>query len=156
MACLAQLINVIAPIMTEHGGGACRQTIFYPFLHASLYGRGVALLPVISSPKYDCKDFTDVPLLESVAVFNEEQEEVTLFAVNRDLEDDLLVSLDLKGFDGYKPYAHIALECDDLRAVNTVKAPSAVQPVLRTDSIQEGNQLNLHPASWNVIRFKRA
>ena len=71
MACLAQLINVIAPIMTEHGGGACRQTIFYPFLHASLYGRGMALQPVVMSPKHDTKDFTDVPYLETVAVFNE-------------------------------------------------------------------------------------
>ena len=30
-ACLAQLVNVIAPIMTEPGGPAWRQTIFFPF-----------------------------------------------------------------------------------------------------------------------------
>ena len=29
-ACLAQLVNVIAPIMTETGGPAWRQTIFHP------------------------------------------------------------------------------------------------------------------------------
>ncbi|MDQ2798714.1 MAG: alpha-N-arabinofuranosidase, partial [Armatimonadota bacterium] len=38
IACLAQLVNVIAPIMTASGGPAWRQSIFYPFLHASLYG----------------------------------------------------------------------------------------------------------------------
>ncbi len=44
IACLAQLVNVIAPVMTERGGGpAWRQTIFYPFFHASRYGRGVVL-----------------------------------------------------------------------------------------------------------------
>jgi len=155
MACLAQLINVIAPIMTEHGGGACRQTIFYPFLHASRFGRGTALLPVISCPKYDCKEYTDVPLLESVAVWNEEEEEIALFAVNRSLDEDLLVALDLKGFDGYKPMEHIVLESKDLQAVNTVKAPGTVQPQVRTGSIQNGNELNLHPASWNVVRFKK-
>jgi alpha-N-arabinofuranosidase len=154
MACLAQLINVIAPIMTEHGGGACRQTIFFPFLHASLYGRGAALQPVVMSPKYDSKDFTDVPYLESVAVMNEEKEELTLFAVNRSLSEDMLVSLDLKGFEGYEPFEHIALENEDLRAVNTVKAPGVVHPTTRTGSIQDG-QLNLHPASWNVVRFKK-
>jgi alpha-N-arabinofuranosidase len=154
MACLAQLINVIAPIMTERGGGACRQTIFYPFLHASQFGRGTALLPVISCPKYDCKDFTDVPFLESVAVFNEEKEEITLFAVNRSLDEDMLVTLDLKGFDGYKPIEHIVLENKDLQAVNTVKAPNAVKPHVRTGSIQNDHELNLHPASWNVLRFK--
>ena len=56
VACIAQLINVIAPIMTQNGGPAWRQTIFYPFMHASLYGRGVALLPVIKSDKYDTKN----------------------------------------------------------------------------------------------------
>ena len=40
IACLAQLVNVIAPIMTVPGGGSWRQTIFYPFLHASVYGPG--------------------------------------------------------------------------------------------------------------------
>ena len=33
IACLAQLVNVIAPIMTKTGGGAWVQTIFYPFLY---------------------------------------------------------------------------------------------------------------------------
>jgi len=156
MACLAQLINVIAPIMTEKGGGACRQTIFYPFLHASRYGRGTALLPVVMSPKYDSKEYTDVPYLEAVAVNNEEENELTLFAVNRDLTEDMLVTLDLKGFDGYRFAEHIVLENPDLKAVNTVNAPDAVRPATRNDSMQDSNMLNLRPASWNVVRFQKA
>ena len=76
VACLAQLVNVIAPIFTKTGGGAVAQTIFYPFMHLSNYGRGAALLPLIDCPKYDCKEFTDVPYLEAIATYNEEQEEV--------------------------------------------------------------------------------
>ena len=57
MACLAQLVNVIAPIMTENGGPAWRQTIFYPFMHVSKYGRGYVINPVVSSPVYDYKRF---------------------------------------------------------------------------------------------------
>ena len=48
-ACLAQLVNVIAPIMTENGGAAWRQTIFYPFSHMSRFGRG-EVLRTLSSP----------------------------------------------------------------------------------------------------------
>src|SRR5690606_20356289 len=59
IACLAQLVNVIAPIMTENGGKAWKQTIYYPFLHASTYGRGTVRNSVVSSPKYDCCEFTD-------------------------------------------------------------------------------------------------
>jgi len=47
IACLAQLVNVIAPIMTENDGPAWRQTIFYPFMHAARYGHGTALTPVL-------------------------------------------------------------------------------------------------------------
>ena len=42
-ACLAQLVNVIAPIMTETGGPAWRQTIFHPFAQMSRLGRGRVL-----------------------------------------------------------------------------------------------------------------
>src|SRR5690606_12174718 len=48
IACLAQLVNVIAPIMTENGGKAWKQSIYYPFLHASTYGIGTVQNPVVS------------------------------------------------------------------------------------------------------------
>src|SRR5690606_35853998 len=114
IACMAQLVNVIAPIMTENGGPAWKQTIFYPFMHTSTFGRGVVLNPIVSSPKYDSKDFTDVPVLDTTAVYNEENEELTIFAVNRDLEDTLLLEADIRNFDGYRVLEHIVLENDDL------------------------------------------
>lgn len=159
MACMAQLINVIAPIMTEVGGGSCRQTIFYPFMHASLYGRGTALLPVVASPKYDCKDFTDVPYLDAVGVYNEEKQEVTLFAVNRDLKDGMNVACDIKGFEGYEIIEHICLENDDLKATNTVAVPNTVRPVTKTGTYTSAGgglfEIHVPKASWNVMRFKK-
>ena len=55
IACIAQLVNVIAPIMTEPGGAAWRQTIFYPYFFASVYGRGEALQLSVKSPGYDSR-----------------------------------------------------------------------------------------------------
>jgi len=154
MACIAQLVNVIAPIMTETGGGVCRQATFYPLLHASKYGRGTALMPVVSSEKYDSKDFTDVPYLETVAVFDEEHGALTVFAVNRHLEQPMILDLDIKGFDGYRVAEHIVLENDDLKAVNTVSNPGMVAPKVRTGSVSENGsklEVRLEKASWNVI-----
>ena len=51
-ACLAQLVNVIAPIMTETGGPAWRQTIFYPFAQMSRFGRGRVL-----RARVDCETY---------------------------------------------------------------------------------------------------
>jgi len=157
MACLAQLVNVIAPIMTETGGGCCRQTIFYPFLHASLYGRGVALQPVISSPLYDSTDYTDVPYLESAAVWEEEKEELVIFAVNRSLTDSMALTCTVKGFEGYRVVEHITLSCEDLHAVNTVTKPDTVVPSAeKAPALDDGVvTIKLDKASWNVIRFKK-
>lgn len=154
MACMAQLVNVIAPIMTESGGGAWKQTIFYPYMHASVYGRGVSLKPVVSSPLYDSKDFTDVPYLESAAVFNEEKDELTIFAVNRNLQDALLLDCDVRSFKDYAILEHIVLEHDDLKAVNT-RTHENVKPHSNGNArLQDGRiEASLSKASWNVIRL---
>lgn len=154
MACMAQLVNVIAPIMTDANGGAWRQTIFYPFLHASKYGRGISLQPVISSPKYDSKDFTDVPMIESVAVYNEEKREVTIFAVNRSLTEDLILECNVQSFSGYRLAEHIVLESQDLHAVNTLQNSPVVPHSGGNSTLDSGTlAAKLTKTSWNVIRL---
>ena len=155
MACLAQLVNVIAPIMTRTGGGVCRQTIFYPFLHASLYGRGMSLQVKQRSPKYDSQDYTDVPYLQSAATLDEEKGALTIFALNRSLDSFMTLDCDLQSFEGYRPVEHIVLSGGDLKAVNTVDQPDRVVPVQKTVPAMDGGKLCvvLEPASWNVIRL---
>ena len=72
IACLAQLVNVIAPIMTQTGGPAWRQTIYWPFLHGSQYGRGRALHLQVSSPQMESTDFGPVPVLDAAATAGED------------------------------------------------------------------------------------
>jgi len=159
MACLAQLVNVIAPIMTVNGGGSWKQTIYYPYMHASLFGRGKALIPLIQSPKHDTVDFTDVPDLEAVAVHNEELGEVTVFAVNRNLNGPLPFEIDLRSFGSCTVIEHIVLESDDLKAVNTLESPDRVKPHNRGNAkVADGSKVaaSLAKASWNVIRLKLA
>ncbi|WP_219839148.1 alpha-N-arabinofuranosidase [Paenibacillus sp. R14(2021)] len=158
MACLAQLVNVIAPIMTETGGAAWKQTIYYPYMHTSIFGRGTVLAPLVSSPKYDAKDYTDVPYLDAVAVHNEEAGEVTVFAVNRHLSESLPLEIDLRSFGDFRITEHIVLEHDDLKAANTKDAPNRVTPHTRGNAAKDngGIQASLGKASWNVIRVKLA
>lgn len=154
IACLAQLVNVIAPIMTENGGRSWKQTIFYPILHASVYGRGIALNPIVSSPKYDCAEFTDVPYLESAAVFNEENEELTIFVVNRNLNEPLFLECDVRSFENYRIIEHIVLEHDNLKAINTADEEQ-VKPHHQGNAELADGIVNacLSKASWNVIRL---
>jgi alpha-L-arabinofuranosidase len=157
IACLAQLVNVIAPIMTNNGGETWRQTIFYPFMHASNYGRGTALQTIVKSPVYDSKEFTDVPYLESIAVHNEEDEELTVFAVNRDTTEGLLLECDARQFEGYRVVEHLVLENEDIKAANTAERPDLVKPHSGGEAKLQDGRLTapLPKLSWNVIRMKK-
>lgn len=157
IACLAQLVNVIAPIMTSNDGGAYRQTIFYPFMHASTYGRGYVLNPIIKSPLYDSKDYTDVPVLQSAAVVNDDKGELTIFAVNKDMESNLLLECDLRNFSEYSLIEHIVLQHDDVNAINTEINPYNVVPHNNGSSEFKDGILTgvLDKLSWNVIRFRK-
>ena len=157
IACLAQLVNVIAPIMAAKEGGAYRQTIFYPFMHASAYGRGTVLNTIIESPKYDSRDYTDVPVLQAAAVVNEEKGELTIFAVNKDMESKLILECDMRSFENYKITEHIVLHNKDVKAVNTENEPFNVVPHINGKSeFKEGRlAAELESLSWNVIRLKK-
>lgn len=66
-------------------------------------------------------DFTDVPYLESTAVYNEEQETLTIFAVNRHLQEGLDLEVDIRNFEGYEIVEHIVLENDDIKQTNSAE-----------------------------------
>jgi alpha-N-arabinofuranosidase len=159
VACIAQLVNAIAPIQTATGGGAWRQTTYYPFLHASRYGRGVVLDARVSSPGYPTEGFDCVPLLEATATLDEEGERLTLFAVNRSQDGALPLEGDLRAFPGYGVVEHLVLEHADPKAGNDLEQPDAVVPHARGDAaVRDGTLVaRLPKLSWNVIRLgKRA
>ncbi len=113
-ACLAQLVNAIAPIMTETGGPAWRQTIFFPFAQMSNLGRGRVLRAQIECPTYaasyyDPRGAEDhsyplpaVPFLKLAAVHDEAAGGLTLFALNRSLDETLPLAVTAKGFAGLR------------------------------------------------------
>ncbi|MHC4713429.1 MAG: arabinosylfuranosidase ArfA [Planctomycetota bacterium] len=153
IACLAQLVNVIAPIMTENGGTAWRQTIFYPFLHAARHGRGTALRLEVSSPAYEDGDFGEVPYLEAAAILGEDGERAAIFAVNRSTEEPLEIEADVRGLAGMSVVEHTVLESDDIKAANTAANPDRITPhPAKGAEVGDGLLTAVLPkASWNVI-----
>ncbi len=151
IGCLAQLVNVIAPIMTREMGGAWAQTIFYPMMDASMYGRGKSLNPIITCDKHDTKHFTDVPTVDAAATMDDAGN-VTIFAVNRDLDEPVKLALDMRSFGEMKAEFHTVLHHDDMKAINTEENPDEVKPV-QVPVVFEDGCIVLPAASWNVIRF---
>ena len=130
IACIAQLVNVIAPIRTSKGGSAWATTIYYPYQFASLHGRGTALNVAIDSPRYDADAAQDVNYLDVAAVLAPDGKSVTLFAINRNLEETMEVDLDLHGFGDLKIIDHQVMGGDatQARVANTEAEPDRIKP----------------------------
>ena len=168
-ACLAQLVNAIAPILTETGGPAWRQTIFFPFADFSNLGRGRVLRTHINSPTYSANYYDprgkqdlwyplpEVPYLKLSAVHGEDDRTLTLFALNRSLDEEMPLSVNAKGFSGMSVERATTLHNEDLAAVNTKNAQNTVAPAkLSTVKVDKDViTATLPPASWNVIRLAR-
>lgn len=142
VACLAQLVNVIAPIMTSDTG-AWKQTIYYPFELISNFGRGKVLHTLVQSPVYESAH-GDAPFLDCVMTVDEEKETLTLFAVNKSLEEDMELSCDIRQFKDYHIKRHVVLTHGDLKAENTQERPDNVIPADNGISSVENGVLTAH------------
>jgi alpha-N-arabinofuranosidase len=155
VACLAQLVNVIAPILTEPGGPAWRQTTFHPFAQASRYGRGRVLQVNVDSPVYETAKYGEVPLLHATAVADDTTGAVTVFAVNRSQDEPLPLEVALRGTAVSSVVEHLVLADEDPEARNTLTDPDRVTPRPLAGTTLTGGTLTatLPPLSWNVIRL---
>jgi len=142
VACLAQLVNVIAPIMTSDTG-AWKQTIYYPFEFISNYGRGKVLHTLVQSPVYESAH-GNTPFLDCVMTMDEEKETVTLFAVNKSLDEDMELTCDLRQFEGYQVKKHVVLTHEDVKAENTEEHPDTVAPQENGKSSMENGLLKAY------------
>jgi alpha-L-arabinofuranosidase len=157
IGCLAQLVNVIAPIRTDAAGAAWRQTTFHPFALTSRFGRGSVVRAEIQSPRTDTVWFGETPLLDAAATLDEERGEVTLFAVNRDQQEPMALSVDLRALSDLAVGEHTAVFDADPDAVNSAAEPERVVP-RRLDDVKvvDGHvEAVLPPMSWNMVRFVR-
>ncbi|MEV4347984.1 alpha-N-arabinofuranosidase [Actinoplanes sp. NPDC049596] len=106
VGCQAQLVNVIAPIRTEPGGRAWRQSIFHPFAHTARLARGTVLRPSLTAPSMSGGRFGDVPAVDAVATHDEETGALTVFAVNRGTEP-VPLTLDVRAFPRHRLTKHL-------------------------------------------------
>lgn len=151
IACLAQLVNVIAPIMTVNGGDVWLQTIFYPYYYTSVNGRGSALTTVCECDSYKDEKIGTIPYVDAVAV-NTDDGKLSVFVINRNLEEDCEIQWNMKGYEDYHVVRHVSLEGDDLTAHNSAENPNNVLPVEKNP---DGDKTVLSKASWNMICFEK-
>lgn len=159
IANMAQLVNVIAPIMTEAGGRAWKQTIFYPYMYTSRHGRGTVLHSVVDSPKYDSKAYTDVPYVDTVVVDNsaiDGDDALSIFVVNRG-EEAVVTNYELNAYSNLEVIEHVILNGEDMFVTNSADK-QVVKPEKGSGTVIDGHVLtvNLPARSWQMIRLAKA
>ena len=152
-ASLAQLVNVIAPIMTEPGGPAWRQTTFFPFALTSRLAKGSVLDVKLDSGTYDTQAYGTVPLIDAVATHDAATETTSIFVVNRSQTDEISLSIDLTALQGVILLDAQTLADPDVYAKNTLDQRDRVAPFRNKSAIvREGMvEVSLPPVSWTAI-----
>ena len=153
-ACLAQLVNVIAPIMTEPGGPTWRQTIFFPFAITARLAQGTVLRLAVESASYETAAYGPVPLVDAVATVDE-RGSVAVFLVHRGLDAPTTASIDIGSLGPVRLGESITLADDDPTATNTLEHQDRVTPAAnRSARIEDGVlMIELPPISWTAVQL---
>jgi alpha-N-arabinofuranosidase len=162
LACLAQIVNVIAPLVTNDRG-VLRQSIYYPYIWALKYARGRVLEPLVESETYPIRandlrpDFArddDVPFLDVAVTQDSAKGDATVFVLNRDLEGERELVLEWQDPAPRRVLACETLTGDDLKAVNSFENPRRVVPApLEAPRPGRTMTLKLPPASYSVLNL---
>lgn len=154
IACLAQLVNVIAPIMTNNEGtpSVWYQSIFYPFMQVSNFGHGFVLNAKVDVPSYATSKISDVPYTDSVVILNKEDNELVVFVENKseqkvdfrtqfgDLRaDKMILATEFAGYD-----------------IKKTNEDQQMKIKFHPNSTLSETELKaeLSPLSWNMFRVK--
>jgi alpha-L-arabinofuranosidase len=162
VACLAQLVNVIAPLVTNEKG-ILRQPTFYPYQFALKYAHGRVLDIQVECETYPIKaaglraDFArdeEVPFIDAVASYDAKSGRIAVFVLNRDLSNERELALT---FEDIAPKSVVAAETitgPDLKAFNTFAEPNKVVAT-KLDGITAGGKMTikLPPRSYSVIQL---
>jgi alpha-N-arabinofuranosidase len=152
-----------------NGSHVWKNAAYYPYYHLNKLARGgISILPVVDGPTFNTKQFAltgssqcyayeNVQAVEAGAVHNEEKDEVDVFIIKRAAEDDIEISLDVRGFEGYKLLRHIEMYTDDHEKGNSFENPDVIKPSENPDTMMEGGKIKAvaKRLSWNVICLKK-
>ncbi len=154
LACLAQLVNVIAPIMTN-ANGLFRQTIYYPYSWGLQMARGSVLNVLSESPAYEVSGIGGVPYLDVTATFAKETGKISLFILNRDLAKSREIDVTWQDEPPARLLTSLTLTGNDLKAANSFDAPKRVAPQDLGKPVTAGghSKFEVPPRSYTVVQW---
>jgi alpha-L-arabinofuranosidase len=153
IANIAQIVNVIAPILTR-SDQMLLQSIYYPFAMFASRRDGVAIQPVVIGPAYDSPSYGRVNTIDTSAILGDGV--LHTFLINRSLTETTEVEIDPAGGKIESVESAEGMSGSDPNAHNTYEQPNTIRSMpLQTVKVSEGRaSVQLAPLSVNAITFK--
>ncbi len=156
-ACLAQVVNVIAPIAAPADAPAWRRATFHPFALTARHARGESLPVAVDAPLIAAGSLGEAPAVSAAAV-RTDHGGLTLLLVNRDLEREADATVVVAGIEpGARVLEAVSLSGPDPLDASTIDAPDRVSPCGNTSARVEagGVRVTLPAVSWSLVRVGR-
>ena len=152
IACIAQIVNVIAPILTTRDN-LLKQTTFYPLLMFSQMASGHSLDLLVEAPRYETKQFGDMPLLDVSASYDEAAGKHSIFVVNRSLTERIPIEICWGDIEPKRISSAHQLSGNDPKAFNSWEDPNNVttQAIYAPRIIDSAAQMSLPPLSFTAL-----
>jgi alpha-N-arabinofuranosidase len=152
IACIAQVVNTISPLLTTNDQ-LLRQTTFYPFVLFGKHAAGQSLQPLTTAPQSDTKLFGPMPLLDVSASYDEANDRGAVFIVNRSQHEAVTTDIGWQGAAPAQVAAAYQLSGTDPKAVNSFAQPNTITPKqLDGVRLDDGRiTLRLPPLSFTVV-----
>jgi alpha-N-arabinofuranosidase len=152
IACLARIVNVIAPILTTRDS-LVKQTIFYPIKLASKFARGQALAVATRAPAISTKRFGDMPALDAAASYDPATGQSAVFVVNRSQTEALPTEIIWQSETPREIAGVYQLAGSDVKAINSFEHPDTIVARQIAGGKMDGNKLclQLPPLSFTVV-----
>jgi alpha-N-arabinofuranosidase len=156
IACLAQLVNVIAPILTRPDG-VLRQSIFYPFVLFSRYASGDSLDLLVQAPTYATRMFGEQPLIDAAASYDAGQGKGAIFIVHRGRTEPLTLDLEWQGRAPQRVASIYQVSGSDPKAANTFDTPDVIgiRTLPGVPVVDGRSRLQVPPLSLTVAVVER-
>ena len=123
IANLAQIVNVIAPILTR-GDQMLMQSIYYPLRMYAQRREGLALRPVVKGPGYESPKYGFVHTIDTSAILGSGV--LHTFLVNRSVDEAALVEIIPGGIQLKSLHSAELVTGPDADAANTFDHPNTI------------------------------
>ncbi|MDE2852626.1 MAG: alpha-N-arabinofuranosidase [Chloroflexota bacterium] len=152
IACIAQIVNVIAPILTRNDK-LLKQSIYYPLLMFSQMARGNSLDLLVEAPRYETKKFGDMPLLDVSSAHDAEAGAHSLFIVNRSLSEPTPLEIRWQDIKPTRVRTAQQLAGPDPAAFNSWEQPNRLttRPIDKPEIVDGVARLSLPPLSFTAL-----